>query len=67
MLFYLVGPFTSVYGMSWHEPYIAFGVVALWGLYGWFYFATASAKKGKTAFLTPGAQGCGIGRFDRLI
>jgi amino acid transporter len=38
MLFYLVGPF-FVPGMSAKEPYIALGVVALWGIYGWLYFA----------------------------
>lgn len=52
MLFYLVGPFT-VSGMSWKEPYIALLAAALWGLYGAFYFARASSKKGKAAFLTP--------------
>lgn len=52
MLFYIVGPF-MVDNMSPKEPFIALGVVALWGLYGWFYFARASVKKGKAAFLTP--------------
>ncbi len=52
MLFYLVGPFT-VPGMTWKEPYAALAIAAVWGLYGWFYFAIASKKKGKTAFLTP--------------
>jgi APA family basic amino acid/polyamine antiporter len=51
MLFYLIGPF-SVAGMSWHEPYIALGIVALWGLYGLFYFVTGSKKKGKEIMLT---------------
>jgi amino acid transporter len=51
MLFYLIGPF-SVSGMSWHEPYIALGVVALWGIYGLFYFVTGSKKKGKEIMLT---------------
>jgi amino acid transporter len=51
MLFYLVGPF-SVAGMSWHEPYIALGVVALWGLYGAFYFIKGSKKTGKQIILT---------------
>jgi len=37
MLYYLIGSFT-VAGMSWHEPYIALAVVALWGLYGLYYF-----------------------------
>jgi amino acid transporter len=51
MLFYLVGPF-SVSGMSWHEPYIALVVVALWGLYGAFYFMKSSKAKGREALLT---------------
>jgi hypothetical protein len=51
MLFYLVGPF-SVAGMSWHEPYIALGVVALWGIYGLIYFTKGSKTKGKEIFLT---------------
>lgn len=50
MLFYLVGPFT-VAGMSVKEPYIALGVVALWGLYGGWYFLRASRRKGKPVFV----------------
>ena len=37
MLFYLVGPF-SVAGMSWKEPYVALGIAAVWGIYGFIYF-----------------------------
>jgi amino acid transporter len=51
MLFYLIGPF-SVSGMSWHEPYIALGVAAVWGIYGWIYFAGKSKAKGKEIFLS---------------
>jgi basic amino acid/polyamine antiporter, APA family len=51
MLFYLVGPFT-VSGMSWHEPYIALVVVALWGMYGAFYFMKSSKAKGRETILT---------------
>jgi amino acid transporter len=51
MLFYLIGPF-SVAGMSWHESYIALGVAALWGLYGFWYFASGSKAKGRTMILT---------------
>jgi amino acid transporter len=51
MLFYLVGPF-SVSGMSWHEPYIALGVAALWAIYGAIYFARRSSKAGKAILLT---------------
>jgi amino acid transporter len=51
MLFYLVGPFT-VSGMSWHEPYIALLVVALWGIYGAFYFLKSSKAKGRETLLT---------------
>jgi hypothetical protein len=46
MLFYLVGPF-MVPGMSAKEPYIALGVVALWGVYGLFYFTTRSRATGR--------------------
>ncbi|HMD59954.1 MAG TPA: hypothetical protein VKG78_00895, partial [Opitutaceae bacterium] len=51
MLFYLVGPF-SVAGMSWHESYIALGVAFVWGVYGWWYFATGSKEKGRPMILT---------------
>jgi amino acid transporter len=51
MLFYLIGPFT-VSGMSWKEPYIALGVVAVWGIYGAFYFLKSSKAKGKEVLLS---------------
>ncbi len=51
MLFYLIGPF-SVAGMSWHESYIALGAAAVWGIYGWIYFATGSKAKGRPIILT---------------
>ena len=51
MLFYLIGPF-MVPGMSVKEPYIALGVVALWGIYGTIYFIRRSAKLGKPILLT---------------
>jgi amino acid transporter len=51
MLFYLIGPF-MVAGMSWKEPYIALGVVAVWGVYGALYFAKSSKKKGKEVLLS---------------
>jgi amino acid transporter len=51
MLFYLIGPF-MVPGMSVKEPYIALGVVALWGLYGAFYFVKRSKQAGKEMLLT---------------
>jgi len=51
MLFYLVGPF-MVPGMSIKEPYIALGVVALWGIYGAFYFVKRSKQAGKEILLT---------------
>jgi hypothetical protein len=51
MLFYLIGPF-AVAGMSWKEPYIALGFVALWGLYGAFYFVKRSKASGKEILLT---------------
>jgi hypothetical protein len=39
-------------GMSVKEPYIALGVVALWGIYGTIYFIRRSAKLGKPIMLT---------------
>ncbi|TWJ26503.1 APC family permease [Geobacter argillaceus] len=51
MLFYLIGPF-MVSGMSWKEPYIALGVVAVWGIYGALYFLRASKAKGKEVLLS---------------
>jgi amino acid transporter len=51
MLFYLIGPFT-VSGMSWKEPYIALGFVAIWGIYGAFYFLKSSKTKGKEILLS---------------
>ena len=51
MLFYLIGPWT-VAGMSVKEPYIALGVAAAWGIYGWIYFAISSKSKGKAMILT---------------
>jgi hypothetical protein len=51
MCFYLVGPF-SVSGMSWHEPYIALGVAALWGIYGLWFFLKNSKAKGREVILT---------------
>jgi amino acid transporter len=51
MLFYLVGPF-MVAGMSPKEPYVALGIVILWGVYGLIYFTRSSAKKGRPIFVT---------------
>ena len=51
MLFYLIGPWT-VAGMSVKEPYIALGVAAVWGVYGFIYFAKSSKSKGKEMILT---------------
>lgn len=51
MLFYLIGPF-SVAGMSWHEPFIALAIAAIWGLYGWFYFVKNSKVKGREILLS---------------
>jgi hypothetical protein len=33
--------------MSWHEPYIALGVAAAWGIYGVMYFRKRSVATGK--------------------
>ncbi len=55
MLFYLVGPF-SVAGMSKMEPFVALGIAAVWGLYGAYYFARASKKKGKPIMVAKPAE-----------
>jgi amino acid transporter len=44
MSFYIIGPF-MVAGMSRKEPFIALGICALWGLYGWIYFYRMSDKR----------------------
>jgi amino acid transporter len=51
MLFYIIGPF-SVPGMSWHEPFWALGVCALWGIWGAIYFLGRSKASGKAVILT---------------
>jgi amino acid transporter len=51
MLFYLIGPF-MVNGMSWHEPYVALAICAVWGIYGLIYFKSASSKKGKEIYVS---------------
>jgi amino acid transporter len=53
MLFYLVGPF-MVPGMSPKEPFVALGVVALWGLYGLIYFSRSSKAQGRAMLHVPG-------------
>jgi len=53
MLFYLVGPF-FVPGMSPKEPYLALGLVAIWGIYGLVYFMRSSKAKGQ-AIVMPSA------------
>ncbi len=50
MLFYLIGPFT-VAGMSWKEPFIALGVALVWGVYGLYYFNSASKVRGKSVYV----------------
>jgi amino acid transporter len=51
MLFYLIGPF-MVAGMSWHEPYVALAICAVWGIYGLIYFKSQSSKKGKEIYVS---------------
>jgi len=52
-----------VAGMSKVEPYTALGFVALWGLYGWFYFTSSSKAKGKSMLLTsPSSPAAGGGK-----
>src|SRR5262249_38612685 len=51
MLFYLVGPFL-VAGMSPKEPFVALGIVLLWGIYGLVYFSRRSSKTGRSIYVT---------------
>jgi hypothetical protein len=51
MSFYLIAPF-SVAGMSYKEPFIALGVVGVWGLYGAIFFIGRSKKTGKEMLLS---------------
>src|SRR5262249_31158934 len=51
MLFYLIGPF-MVSGMSWHEPYVALAICAIWGIYGLVYCNRSSARKGRPIYVT---------------
>jgi len=53
MLFYVIGPF-FVSGMSAKEPYVALGLVALWGIYGLVYFMRTSKARGLSTFATEG-------------
>ena len=46
MLFYLIGPWT-VAGMSIMEPYVALGIVAVWGLYGGPTLLTPARRRGE--------------------
>jgi amino acid transporter len=46
MLFYLIGPLPGIVAkMRWQEPYAALGIAAVWGIYGWVYFAISSKRK----------------------
>ena len=40
-----------VSGMSWHEPYVALAIVAVWGIYGLIYFKSSSARAGKAIYV----------------
>jgi amino acid transporter len=51
MLFFIIGP-SFVPGMSSKEPFVALGVVAVWGIYGGLYFLRGSKKKGKDILLS---------------
>jgi hypothetical protein len=37
--------------MSVKEPYIALGVAAIWGIYGWFYFVKRSKAMNRPLIL----------------
>jgi amino acid transporter len=54
MVFFLVGP-SFVPGMSSKEPFVALGVVALWGTYGAVYFVRGSKKNNKEILISTSA------------
>jgi amino acid transporter len=49
MAFYLIGPFMG-YGTK-MEPLMALGVAAVWGIYGWIYFARSNKSSGRTTLV----------------
>jgi amino acid transporter len=49
MAFYLIGPFMG-YGTK-MEPLLALGVAAVWGIYGWVYFARSNRTSGRTTLV----------------
>jgi amino acid transporter len=56
MAFYLIGPYNG-YGTP-HEPLLALGIAAVWGVYGGFYFLSSGKSEGKTVLMqsrTPAA------------
>jgi amino acid transporter len=59
MLFFIVGP-SFVPGMSAKEPFVALGVVGLWGIYGATYFFRASKKKGREILLSQVPTGSNV-------
>jgi len=49
MAFYLISP---AFGLgTFKEPLLAFGISAVWGLYGAIYFLKSSKAKGKSILL----------------
>jgi amino acid transporter len=61
MLFYLIGPLqingtSLVAGMSYKEPYIALGVVALWGVWGAIYLVRRSKAANKAILISAPVQ-----------
>jgi len=49
MAFYIIGPFEG-YGTP-HEPLLALGIAALWGIYGGIYFLTSGKASGRSVLL----------------
>ena len=66
MLFYLVAPLT-VANMSWKESYLALGIAAVWGLYGAYYFSSASKKKGREVLTAKPAEAGAARRNIRTL
>ncbi len=58
LIFYLIEPFLGLGTKL--EPLTALGIAAIWGIYGAWYFKSASRKKGKAILISPGAKASAV-------
>ncbi len=58
LIFYLIEPFLGLGTKL--EPLTALGIAAIWGIYGAWYFKSASRKKGKAVLISPGAKASAV-------